>query len=111
MNENISKKIVNHSINKLKKNKFLHDKIEFEIIDTCYTINLEKKNYYFLNKKEKQAYIKSLKDLTNNILNKKNHFLQNEIEKLSLLEKKIKKINKLNLSHIQKIYYLTHDCK
>ncbi len=111
LNENISKKIVNHSINKLKKNKFLHDKIEFEIIDTCYTVNLEKKNYSFLNKKEKQAYIKSLKDLTNNILNKKNYFIYNEIEKLNLLEKKIKKINKHNLSHIQKIYYLIHDCK
>ena len=38
------KKIINKSINKLIKKPFLHDKIEFEIINTCYTSKINKNN-------------------------------------------------------------------
>lgn len=111
INENIAKKIINYSLSKLKKNSFLHDKIEFEIIDTCYDFNLEKKSFNFLTKNEKNIYVKSLKKLTNNILDKKNSTLKNEILKLKILSNKIVEIEKLKLSHIQKIYYLIHSCK
>ena len=69
------KKLINFYLKKFNKNKHLHDKIEKEIIYTCYSVNIEKK-------------IK--KDLKGNFTNK-------EISYLILC---LKKIN--NLSFQQK---------
>ncbi len=111
LNINIASKLVENGVNTLKKFPMLHDKIEFEIIDTCYNFSLEKKDFSFLNNKEKKTYIKNLKELTNNILNPKNKILEKEINQNKKLLKKINSIKKTNLSHIQKIYYLIYDCK
>ena len=111
LNKQISNKLVNNAIETLKKSPALHDKIEFEIIDTCYNFSLDKKKFKFLKKNEKNIYIKNLKELTNNILNPKNKTLEKEIEKNKELITKINTIKKTNLSHIQKIFYLIYDCK
>ena len=111
LNTKISNKIVNNSLRVLRKNPALHDKLEFEIIDTCYNFSLNKKKFSYLTKNEKYKYIKSLKEITINILSKKNSILDNEIKKNKILEKKIKDIQKTKLSHIQKIFHLIYDCK
>jgi len=111
LDKTISSKIVNNAINVLKKKPELHDKLEFEVIDTCFNFSLKKKVFKFLNKDEKKIYIKSLKELTNNIINPKNKILDNEIKKNNELINKINSIKKTNLSHIQKIFYLIYDCK
>ena len=107
----ISTKIVDNSINLLKKNPSSHDKIEFEIIDTCYNFDLNKKKYNFLSFKEKNNYFKELRVLTNNVLDPKKNLIKKELNRLEILEDKIKKIRKSNLSHIQKIFFLLNDCK
>ena len=111
LNSSISNKLVENAINTLKKYPAFHDKIEFEIIDTCYNFSLEKKKFNFLKKKEKKIYIKNLKELTNNILNPKNRILEKEIKDNKKLIKKIDIVKNTNLSHIQKIFYHIHDCK
>ncbi len=110
LNKNISKKLINHFINKIKNNPELHDKIEFELISTCYDFNISNRHLP-LNKSEKKIYFSSLKKLTNNILNPKNNIIDKELVKIEMLKNKIEKISKSNLSHIQKIYYLIDDCK
>jgi len=111
LNKNISKKLINFFIDKLKKKPELHDKIEFELINTCFDFTIINNNSLPLSKLEKQTYVTSLKKLTNKILIPKNNMIQNEINKILLLKKKISLINKSKLSHIQKIYYLISDCK
>ena len=105
----VSEKIVNNSINKLKKNKNYHDKIEFNIIDTCYNLSISKNKYNFLSKKERNEYYESLRNLTNKII--KDKYLYKDLDNINLLEEKIIEIKKTKLSHIQKIYYLMDDCK
>ncbi|MDC3053332.1 PEP-utilizing enzyme [Candidatus Pelagibacter sp.] len=105
----ICEKIVNNSIKKLKKNPELHDKLEFSIIDTCYNLSLSKKKYNYLSKSEQESFFDLLRKLTNKIID--NNFLENDLDKINLLNKKIIKLKKSNLSHIQKIYFLIDDCK
>jgi hypothetical protein len=81
LNHQISNKLINNAINTLKKKPKLHDKIEFEIIDTCYNFSLEKKKFKFLKKIEKKNYIKNLKELTNNVIDPKNKILEKELKK------------------------------
>jgi hypothetical protein len=44
LNKNISKKLINFFIDKLKKNPELHDKIEFELINTCFDFTIINNN-------------------------------------------------------------------
>ncbi len=111
LDNSISKKLINFFIDKIKKNPELHDKIEFELINTCFDFSLIKNNSLPLSKIEKKTYFSSLKKLTNKILNPKNNILNNDIKKIDTLKKKISLIKKSKLSHIQKIYYLISDCK
>lgn len=68
LNNSLRKKIVKSSIKSLKNKNYLHDKIEFEIVKTCYDLNFDvdaKNKYSFLKKNEinslKKAYIKTTK--------------------------------------------------
>ncbi len=86
---NISNKINSYWINKLTKESYNHDKIEFEITKNCFYFGLKEeidKDYDFLNKNEKKIFFSSLKNLTNNILeNYENNFLKMN-EDIILLE-------------------------
>ena len=42
--DNLSKKIINFYLKTFKEKKYLHDKVEFEILLTCLTLNTKKKN-------------------------------------------------------------------
>ncbi len=73
LNSKIQKKVTKYWIDQLIKKPFFHDKIEFEITENCFSFGLDKKinKYYtFLNKSEKKEFYGSLKELTNNILEK-----------------------------------------
>ncbi len=73
LNSKIQKKVTKYWIDQLIKKPFFHDKIEFEITENCFYFGLDKKitKYYtFLSKSEKKEFYGSLKELTNNILEK-----------------------------------------
>ena len=103
--------MIDFYINKIKKYPELHDKIEFELINTCFDFSLLNEKFLPLNTSEKKIFISLLRKLTNNIINLKNATLDKEIEKINILKQKISSIKKSKLSHIQKIYYLVSDCK
>ncbi len=107
----IQEKSVNFYLHKIKSKPNLQDKIEFDIIETCYDFNSKKKLKKFLSNKEVDIYIKLLRELTNNILKKNSDILNNEIKNIKLLEDKIKILKKSKISEIQKIYFFIKDCK
>ena len=103
-------KLVNSILTFFKKNSTLHDKVEFDIIPTCYDFNIKNfKSILNLSKVDKNIYIKSLKILTNKILHKK--ILNEELKKINYLDKQIKKIQSLKLHPIEKIFFLINYCK
>jgi len=111
LNSSLEKKIINNYLKDLKHKTYLHDKIEFELIPTCYDLNMSSINLNFLNKNDRKEYFSKIKDTTNHVINSKNQSLENEISKINQLEKKIIEINKYKISEIQKIFFLIGDCK
>ena len=107
----IEKKSINYFINKIKKNKDLHDKIEFKIIPTCFDFSLKKYLSKFLNKKEKKIYYLRLKNLTENLILNEDLKIDQEIEKIEYLEKKLKAYEDNEFSPIQNIFFITSLCK
>jgi hypothetical protein len=65
----IEDKIIFESLNKIKKEPYLHDKIEFDVLETCFDLETHKKIKNFLNNKESKIYLSKLKKLTSEIFN------------------------------------------
>lgn len=72
----VSNIIVESCLNKLKRNPLMHDKVEFEIIPSCYTPTFEsffEKNYSnILNSSQLVAFKNALLELTNTLVQKEN---------------------------------------
>ncbi len=111
LNPSLEERIINNYLQNLKTKTYLHDKIEFELIPTCYDLNMSNLNLRFLNKKDKNEYFSKIKETTNYIINPKNNILNIEFSKIKNLDQKISEINKFNISEIQKIFFLVNDCK
>ena len=104
-------KLVNYYMEKLKSNLNNHDKIEFNIVFTCYTFSTEKKlkkipNKY-LSKKEIKNLSTSLKEITQLSINSLNKNLEN----IKILIDKQKQVENSNMYSLDKIYWLVEDCK
>ncbi|WP_440651967.1 PEP/pyruvate-binding domain-containing protein [Candidatus Pelagibacter sp. HIMB1495] len=115
LNEKIATKLVNYYLNELSINLNKHDKVEFEIIYSCFYFGLNKKLLkllkYGFKKNELQEIEKSLLGITNKIINIKNGLYKKDLEKSYLLEKKFNEIVNSDLSIIDKIYWLIKDVK
>ena len=109
--DKMAEKLVNFYLDKFKKNTDLHDKIEFDIVYSCFTfdtnkklLDLKKKNF---SNSEIRIFANSLKEINNNAF----HELHKEIKSIKILIQKQDKIKKSNLDYIAKIYWLINDCK
>ena len=102
-------KIINYLIKKVNTNPELHDKIEFDLIETFFDFDSRSKIKKYLNKKDTSEYIKSLKKLTNNFLNSK--LLDSEINKIETLKIKQNDIISSKRNNIENIFFLINDCK
>jgi hypothetical protein len=114
----ISEKLVNAYIERLDKNPYLHDKIEFEVVLTAYDFDFEK-NFTerypeLLTREEFLQYRGLLKNLTNNALdNSHNNSLNvalQDIEKLKKLQNKSIVLEENSFSIADNIKTLINEC-
>ena len=107
----ISKKLVNFYLNKFKNNKNFHDKVEFEIIFTCFTTNTATR----LNKELKNKFTKNEINKIKNSLIKINKIAYNssflDLKKIDELKIRQEKLIKSKIYPLNKIYFLIEDCK
>jgi hypothetical protein len=107
----LKKKLISYYLNKFKNNTHLHDKIEFDILFTCFTpntdTNLQELVQNNFSKGEVRQFKLSLKKITQNI------FLDLDANKKSImkLNQRIELIKNSDLYFLEKIYWLVEDCK
>lgn len=115
LDEKIAHKLADFYLQKLIKNPHLHDKVEFEIVFSCYTFNLverlsELKGHGFSTKEISQIR-NSLLKLTNNIISPKFGFWRDDLQKIEILKSRQQEILQSNLDDYAKMYWLIEDCK
>ncbi len=115
MNDSISEKLVNYYIDRLIANKKNHDKVEFEIIFSCFTFDLEERiqilKEYGFTTSEIQDICSALKELTGRIVDEENGYLKKDLERISQLNGRREEILNSSLDMVSKIYWLLEDCK
>ena len=85
LNPKTSSLVVNYLVNKLRNNPALHDKVEFELMETCYSL-LSKKRVNYLTPRHKNHYLSQLRIITKNIIIEKKYILEKKkIDKFILL--------------------------
>lgn len=115
LDKSIAKKLVNYYLDKLYENHELHDKVEFDIVFSCYDFHMANKLERLLehgfNKNEIKRIEFSLLNLTNSIVNIKNGLCLKDIEKSKQMIVYYENIMHSDFSSLDKIYWLLEECK
>ena len=115
LNTKIAEKLVNYYINKLAAYPKYHDKIEFEIVFSCYYLGIHDELRglckYGFNENEITRIEFSLLELTNRIIDPEKGLYKEDIKKITILEKNFNKILESDISQVDKIYWLIEECK
>lgn len=115
LNEKIAGKLIDYYLDKLSEYPAYHDKIEFEIVFSCYYLGIHEKLKELLtcgfNENEITRIEFSLLELTNQIINPDNGLYKKDIQKISMLEENYNKIILSDISLVDKIYWLIEECK
>lgn len=111
----LSEKLVNYYLCQLEKYPSRHDKIEFEIVFTCYTLDLPERiqvlKQYGFTEEEITQILHALRSTTRNIIDAKEGLWKADYEKLRQLEQRYSILINSDLDIISKIYWLLEDCK
>lgn len=114
LDEKLSERLCDHYLNCLLKNPHNHDKVEFDIVYSCYYFNignsLNKLKEHGFDSNDIQNLKASLLTLTNRILQKNSVFYE-DLEKIEHLKTRQNKVIGSSLTDLEKIYWLVEDCK
>jgi phosphohistidine swiveling domain-containing protein len=110
----LADRLVAHYIDKLLSAPSLHDKVEFEIVYSCYTLDLPKRleelrGVGFSNL-ECERLSDSLRKLTNRIIDNQTGLWKTDRDKLQVLLSRRDEILSAGADRISRIYWLLEDC-
>jgi phosphohistidine swiveling domain-containing protein len=111
----LSDKLVNYYIDRLIDSPSYHDKVEFEIIFSCYTLDLPQRlevlKSYGFSAGEIEQLAGCLRTLTNGIIHGERGFWRKDIERVQALDARRERILRSDLDEVSKLYWLIEDCK
>lgn len=115
LDEDISSKLVNYYLDRLAEDPSKHDKVEFDIVFSCYTLDLAERiqvlqNYGF-SLDETGKIVDALRNVTNRIIASDQGLWRRDFEKVGRLEERYYAIINSNMGEVEKIYWLLEDCK
>lgn len=115
LEEGLAGRLVDHYIEQLVATPQLHDKVEFEIVFSCYTLDLPKRLECLaetgFTRHEQEAITQSLRRLTNRIIHPKEGLWRADAAKLDTLELRRKRLEASNAPPLERIYWLIEDAK
>ena len=115
LDDDIAGRLVNHYLDRLAASPELHDKIEFEIVFSCYTFDLpqrlEQLGKHGFSAADRQAITDSLKRLTERIIHRDQGLWVQDSRKVRLLDERRRRIMAAELDTVSRIYWLLEDCK
>jgi phosphohistidine swiveling domain-containing protein len=115
ISHDLAARLADYYLERLADQPHLHDKVEFDILFSCYTPDLperiEKLGEYGFSADERAELANGLRELTNTIINGKNGLWQQDRNRVGELEKRQDQIMDCDLDAISRIYWLLEDCK
>jgi adenylylsulfate kinase-like enzyme/phosphohistidine swiveling domain-containing protein len=108
-------RLVNYYIDRLLSEPHLHDKVEFEIIFSCYTLDLPKRMGRLAEQGfsagDRAELSSALRRLTNRIIHGDTALWRGDRAKIDVLAERFPAICNAGIDKISRIYWLIEDCK
>ena len=108
-------RLVNYYIDRLLAQPHLHDKVEFEIIFSCYTLDLPKRlstlAEHGFSAEDIAELSGALRRLTNRIMHGETALWRRDRAKIDLLARRLPTICDAEIDKVSRIYWLIEDCK
>ena len=115
ISDDLAGRLVNYYIDRLLSEPHLHDKVEFEIIFSCYTLDLTNRigrlAGYGFSPEDLAELSSSLRRLTNRIMHVETALWRGDHAKIDILERRFPTISNAEMDKIARIYWLIEDCK
>jgi len=115
LDEGLAGRLVDHYIDRLLTEPTLHDKVEFEIVFSCYTLDLpqrlERLAEAGFSKHEREAIAHSLRNLTNRIVHPKEGLWRGDAAKIDTLNVRREELLASSADPLERIYWLLEDAK
>ncbi|WP_079433181.1 PEP-utilizing enzyme [Zoogloea sp. LCSB751] len=115
LDEGLAGRLVDHYIDRLLAEPTLHDKVEFEIVFSCYTLDLparlERLAAAGFSAHERETIAQSLRKLTNRIVHPKAGLWRDDAAKLDTLKTRRDVLFASNADPLERIYWLLEDAK
>jgi adenylylsulfate kinase-like enzyme/phosphohistidine swiveling domain-containing protein len=113
--DDLAGRLVNYYIDRLLSEPHLHDKVEFEIIFSCYTLDLPKRMgrlaEHGFSPTDLAEFSGALRRLTNRIIHVETALWRRDRAKIDLLARRLPTICNAKIDKISRIYWLIEDCK
>jgi adenylylsulfate kinase-like enzyme/phosphohistidine swiveling domain-containing protein len=111
----LASRLVNYYIDRLLSEPHLHDKVEFEIIFSCYTLDLPERLGRLaengFSAEDLAELSGALRRLTNRIMHGETALWRRDRAKIDLLAQRFPEICNAGIDKISRIYWLIEDCK
>lgn len=111
----LSDRLVNHYLDRLESNPQFHDKVEFDIVYTCYTFDIKERMNRLLQNgfsaEDCETLTNSLRNLTNKVINAKSGLWVGDAERIKILSERRERLYEAETDHVTRIYWLLEDCK
>lgn len=111
----LSERLVNYYVDRLIASPSHHDKVEFEIIFSCYTLDLPQRlavlQEHGFSEADRAEFAASLRRLTNGIIHSETGLWRGDIDRIHELASRRATILASPLDPVAKIYWLIEDCK
>jgi glutamine kinase len=115
LSDDLASRLVNYYIDRLLSEPQLHDKVEFEIIFSCYTLDLPKRmrrlGEHGFSADDLAELSGALRRLTNRIMHGETALWRPDRAKIDLLAERLPTICNAEIDKISRIYWLIEDCK
>lgn len=115
IDDGLATKLVNFYLHSLSQSPYLHDKVEFEIVFSCFDFSSESKLDALQEKGFSHQEISTLKsallDLTNSIISSTSGLYLEDMKKIEILQKRYGELLDLQMSRLDLLYWLIEDCK
>jgi hypothetical protein len=112
---NLADRLVNHYVDQLVAAPALHDKVEFEIVHSCYSFDLRERLARLpadgFSDAERERLADSLRQLTNRIINNRDGLWRKDVERIEELERRRDALLAADIDAVTRIYWLLEDCK
>jgi glutamine kinase len=113
--DDLAGRLVNYYIDRLLAEPHLHDKVEFEIIFSCYTLDLPQRlstlSARGFSADDLSGLTGSLRRLTNRIIHGETALWRGDRAKIDELAQRLPAIYNADIDKISRIYWLIEDCK